>query len=411
LNNFRISLSTADSEAMQYFVTKFKSFNMDGFEVQSQADSTEIDRFVFCFTHFKATEDPDETYFQFVERLDKLQIQNIYPIKITEKDEKDEKEEKVKDPNSKGKARRVFFQAISTVQEIVNQAKTGSAINLTKTKRVVQSMVDQIIEDEPVMMELTVLSDFDNYTYIHSVNVCILSLILGYHLKLDKRRMSDLGIGALLHDIGKIDLPVSLINKAEAFDDMDWQQMRMHPVYGVKSIIRSRGTDRSSVRAISTAYEHHISFAGGGYPEVLQKRLPCLFAQIVAICDSFNAMIAGRIYHKRRMSGDEVVTNLINRAGTDFNPLLLKVFINVIGVFPVGSVVRLSNNEVAVVSRNNPNDLEKPEVKVIADKDGIKEEIKVVDLSKETTRGIRIRSVIDGEKYNIDPANYIDLGK
>jgi HD-GYP domain-containing protein (c-di-GMP phosphodiesterase class II) len=407
LNNFRISLTPTDQEASEYFMDKFVSLNIDGFEISHKADSREIDRFIFSFTHFKADDDPTETFEQLKDRLDKLQIENIFLVKVTEKDSERPKEI---DKNSKTRARKVFFQAIGTVQDIINQAKTGAGINLTRTKRVVQSMVDQIIEDEPAMMELTILRDFDNYTYVHSVNVCVLSLILGHHLNLDKRRLSDLGVGALLHDLGKIDLPASLINKTETFDDMDWQQMRMHPVYGVKSIIRTRGTDRSSVRAIATAYEHHISYGGGGYPELLQRRTPCLFAQIVAICDTFNAMTSGRIYHKRRMSGDEVITNMINRAGKDFNPLLLKVFINVIGVFPVGSVVRLNNDDVAIVSRNNPDNLESPEVKIIADRNGMKEQIKILDLSKEASDGLRIKSIIDGDKYNIDPANYIDLG-
>jgi len=205
-------------------------------------------------------------------------------------------------------------------------------------------------------------------------------------------------------------LPLSLLNKTVPYDDMDWQQMRMHPVYGVKSIIRSRGTDHSSIRAIGAAYEHHITYKGGGYPQLLQKRVPCLFAQIVSICDTFNAMTSGRIYHKRRMSGDEVITNMVNRSGSDFNPLLLKAFINVIGIYPIGSVVRLNNDQVAIVSRTNPDNLENPEVRIIADRNGLKPEVTVIDLSKEETSGIHIQSVIDGEKYNIDPANFIDLG-
>jgi len=407
LNNFRISLSGTEKEASDYFSAKFQSLGIDGFEIYQQADSREIDRFIFSFAHLNLGDDSAENHELIKERLDKLQIDNIKLIKITEKNTENLKPH---DQSDKVKARSIFFKAIGTVQDIINQARTGSSINLTQTKRVVQSMVDQIIEDESAMMELTVLRDFDNYTYIHSVNVCVLSLILGYHLNLDKRRLSDLGVGALLHDVGKIELPASLINKSETFDDMDWRQMRMHPVYGVKAIIKSRGTDRSSVRAIAAAYEHHISYNGAGYPQLLQKRTPCLFAQIVAICDSFNAMTSGRVYHKRRMSGDEAVTNLINRAGTDFNPLLLKVFINVIGIFPVGSIVRLNNDDVAIVSRTNPHDLEKPEVKIIADRDGFKEKVKIIDLSNEAADGLRIRTVLDGEKYNIDPSDYIDLG-
>ncbi|MCP4582779.1 MAG: HD domain-containing protein [candidate division Zixibacteria bacterium] len=407
LNNFRITLDTSDQEASEYYIEKFKRVSIGGFEISFKADAREIDKFIFCFSHFKATEDVDESHELFREKLDNLAIENIIPVKIAESDKEFDP---AKDKESKTRARKVFFQAIGAVQDIINQAKAGATINLAKTKRVVQSMVDRIIEDEPAMMELTVLHNFDNYTYIHSVNVCVLSLIMGHRLKLDKKRLSDLGVGSLLHDIGKVNLSIDLLNKSAPYDDSDWLQMRMHPVYGVKAIIKTRGTDRSSVRAIGAAYEHHITYTGTGYPQLLQKRTPCLFAQIVSICDTFNAMTSGRIYHKRRMSGDEVITNMVNRSDIDFNPVLLKVFINVIGVYPVGSVVRLTNNEVAIVSRTNPENLENPEVKVIADRTGLKPMVQVIDLSKEATDGVHIQSVIDGEKYNIDPANFIDLG-
>lgn len=409
LNDQRIKSDPGDDEAVTYFKEKFDSLNISGFNIFSRADSREIDRFIFGLTHFKAPQDKEEANVQFKEKLEKLQIDNIVPVKIAESTA-DKKVTNQKSETTKLKARKTFFHAIGTVQEIVSQAKSGNRINLAKTKRLVQSMVDQIIESESTMVELTVLRDFDEYTYIHSVNVCVLSIVLGYHLGLDKKRLSDLGVAALLHDIGKINLPIELVNKPDTYNEMDWKQMRSHPVFGVKTILKTRGSDLSSVRAIAAAYEHHITFAGGGYPELLQKRTPCMFAQIVAIADSFNAMTSGRIYHRKRMAGDEVITNMVNRAGSDFNPLLLKVFINTIGIYPVGSVVRLNTNEIAIVSRTNPDDLVKPEVKVIADQDGLKPELKIIDLSAEEAANIHIAGVIDGDKYNIDPANFVDLG-
>lgn len=408
LNNFRIKLETSDEKIADFFKEKFDELKISGFNIFIRADSREIDKFIFSITHFKPADKNEDAFELFKEKLENLQIENIIPVKVSDKDD-DKKGTKDKDETSKAKARKTFFMAIGVVQEIITQAKSGNKINLAKTKRVVQAMVDQIIEDESALVELTILRNFDDYTYVHSVNVCVLSLLLAHHLGLDKKRLSDLGVGSLLHDMGKINLPVNLVNKPTAYNEMDWQQMRMHPVFGVKTILTTRGTDRSSVRAMATAYEHHITLNGGGYPELLQKRMPCLFAQIVAIADAFNAMSSGRIYHKKRMVGDEIITNMVNRAGTDFNPLLLKVFINTIGVYPVGSVVRLNNDEIAIVSRTNPDDLENPEVKVIADREGLKPQVKIIDLSSEEASDIHIQNVIDGDKYNIDPANYIDL--
>jgi len=409
INKFRLNLETTDKEPVEFYRNKFKAFNIEGFNIYTKADAREIDKFIFAFTHFEPSEDTDESFNLFREKLRELHIENVVPTRIAESEISEKK--KIQDETSKFKARKVFFNAISVVQDIINQAQSGNKINLAKTKRVVQSMVDQIIDNESALMELTVLRDFDNYTYVHSANVCVYSLILGHHLNLEKKRLSDLGVGALLHDMGKINLPVELINKADVFDENDWQQIRMHPIYGVKSIIRNRGTDRSSVRAVATAYEHHITISGGGYPELLQKRTPCLFAQIVAIADTFDAMTSGRVYHKKIRTADEVITTMINRAGIDFDPLLLKVFINTIGIYPIGSVVRLNTDEIAIVSRNNPDDIEKPEVKVIADRNGMISEVKIIDLSSDETAEIRVENIVDGEKYNINPANYIDFGE
>lgn len=408
INSFRITLETSDREPSDYFKDKFQAFNIEGFTVYSRADAREIDKFIFAFTHFKPTDDPDESLQNFKFRLGELQIENIAPVKIAES--KVSKTKKVTNETTKFKARKMFFQALSLVQDVIKHASSGKKINLAKTKRIVQTMVDQIIEDESALTELTVLRGFDNYTYIHSVNVCVFSLILGHHLNLDKKRLSDLGVGALLHDIGKINLPEGLINKTGSFDEMDWTHIRMHPVFGVKTIIKTRGTDYSSVRAIATAYEHHITYNKGGYPGLLQKRTPCLFAQIVSITDAFDAMTSGRVYHKEKNTADQVITNMVNRANTDFNPLLLKVFINTIGIYPIGSVVRLSNDELAIVSRTNPDDLENPQVKVIADRNGLKSEVNILDLSSEQASDIHIQSLLDGDKYNINPADFIDLG-
>ena len=122
-------------------------------------------------------------------------------------------------------------------------------------------------------------------------------------------------------------------------------------------------------------------------------------------------MTSGRVYHKKIRTADEVITTMINRAGIDFDPLLLKVFINTIGIYPIGSVVRLNTDEIAIVSRNNPDDIEKPEVKVIADRNGMISEVKIIDLSSDETAEIRVENIVDGEKYNINPANYIDFGE
>lgn len=409
LSDVRLRSDRDLDAAMTYFLERWPAMGISGFSFVKALDPRELDKFIFLLSGFEAGDNPQENFQILRDRMNQLKIERIAPVRHGSTSEAeltfDEKKE-----STKASAKKTFFSAIGAVQDTVNQARNTNTINIAKTKRVVQELINRVMEDESAIMELTTLRNFDDYTYVHSVNVCVLSLVLGFHLGLDRKTLSNLGVGALLHDIGKTKLPLELVNKPDVFDDYDWQQMRKHPVYGVKALLKTRVTDDTTARAASTIFEHHLLVDGSGYPELLNKRKPSLFARIVAIADSYNAMTSGRVYHKNRHLPDEAITSMVNRIDKSFDPLLLKVFINTMGIFPVGTVVMLSTKEVGIVARNNPKDLEKPQVKVIANQEGVFEinEVKVIDLSKES--GIKVEKIIDDDKYKIDTANYIDIG-
>lgn len=406
LNGVRLK-SDRDSEmAMTYFLENWPKMGMSGLTFMRKLDPRELDKFIFFLNGFEMREKPEENFDIIKERLIELKIENIAPTRFTEEAEEEEDEDRYK--AIRVKAKKTFFSAISVVHNNMNQVKNHNNINVAKTKRVVQNLIDVIIEDEAALMEMTALRNFDDYTYVHSVNVCVLALILGHHLGLDRRRLSNLGVGSLIHDIGKTKLPVELVNKPDSYDEYDWELMRKHPIYGVKFILKTRNVEETTARAASAIYEHHIAYDGSGYPDLLKKRMPTLFARIVAICDTYNAMSSGRVYHRKKNLPDEVVTNMVNRAGKGFDPILLKVFVNAMGIYPVGTVVALSSNQVGIVTKNNPKDPENPKVKIVADQGGLLQldKVKVIDLSKESD--IIVTRMIDGDKYNINHANYLD---
>jgi HD-GYP domain-containing protein (c-di-GMP phosphodiesterase class II) len=395
--------------AATYFQERWTSLGLSGFSFNKNLDPQELDKFIFLLCNFELKENATETYQALKEKLNQLKIEKITPINISDDEHKNDSPGDQKD-STRISARKTFFSAIAVVQDTINQARNNNSINISKTKRVVQELINRIIDDEAAMTELTVLKSFDDYTYVHSVNVCVLSLVLGFHLGLDRRMLSNLGVGALLHDIGKTKLPIELVNKPTTFDEFDWQMMRKHPIYGVKALLKTRAIDETTARASSAIFEHHLSLDGSGYPELSNKRKPSLFAKIVSIADTYNAMTSGRIYHKQRHMPDEAITNMSNRIDKAFDPLLLKVFINTIGIYPVGTVVALSSREIGIIARNNPDNLERPSVKIIANEAGLFEinEVKVIDLSKET--GVQVTKIINDDKYNIDISNYIDIG-
>jgi HD-GYP domain-containing protein (c-di-GMP phosphodiesterase class II) len=201
------------------------------------------------------------------------------------------------------------------------------------------------------------------------VNVSVYSIAIGGRLGLSPARLAELGFGALFHDLGKAQLPRALIDKPDEFTEDDWRLMRRHPVLGAKALLDlRRPRDATLARAISIAFEHHLGLDGSGYPKLSPPRRQELFSRICAVADAFDAMTSGRVYAKRAMSPDEALRRMVQRAGTAFDPLLLRVFINAAGIYPIGTVVRLDDGDRAVVRRNG-GDLLAPDV-VLLSEDG-----------------------------------------
>ncbi len=305
-------------------------------------------------------------------------------------------------------ARQTFFKAMSQVQEVMVSAAQDQDINIAKTKRVVHSLIDQITRDEQSMIELTSIRDYDEYTYAHSTNVAVYALTLGVRLQLDRSRLSELGFSALFHDIGKIKLPTDLIRKPDAFDENDWIQMQRHPLLGAKTILRNLELDVHTVRAARTAFEHHINADYTGYPQLhYQKRPTNLYSRIVSIVDSFDALTSGRIYLRNSLQPDQVLKKMSFQMKTKFDPFLLKLFNNIIGIYPAGTLVLLTTDELALVLTNNPDDLSRPYVKIVGNKQGLLETPLWVDLTLPENADRGIVRQIDPERYGLRTQDFV----
>lgn len=306
-------------------------------------------------------------------------------------------------------ALKTFYKAIMAVKEVMGGLEANRAVYVRKAKKIVQQLVDQIIEDEVISVTLTTIKNYDDYTYNHSVNVCIYSIIFGVKLGLDKKRVADLGMAALFHDTGKAAMPKEILNKPARLTEKEWEFMKLHPFVAAKNQIKMREfSDQALLRAI-VAFEHHLNYNLSGYPELVQKRMPNLYSRIVKISDSFDAMTTTRSYQKP-YSPDEALKVMMGYRGIYFDPLLLKVFINTIGIYPIGTLVLLNSREVGIVCRPplDSKDLDKPLIMLIADSQGRKIEKQVVDLAQDS--GAQERQIIkslDPQKYNINIADYL----
>ncbi len=311
-------------------------------------------------------------------------------------------------------AKRTYVRSVKVAKDVLTDVRLGKAVNVRKVKRAVQTIVDQVLSDEPSLIAMTTMRDFDEYTFTHSVNVCIFSLVIGQRLGLDKRQLYELGLGALFHDVGKMKIDSEIINKPGGLSDEEWAELKEHPTEGMLSLFEMRGFTDLPYRQMLIAYEHHMKIDLTGYPENRRPRVPGLFSRIVAVADAFDAGTSIRSYQYEPWPADEVLREMRENPRRGFDPLLVRALINATGVFPVGTLVILDTLEMAVVSQASPDPekLHQPRVVVISDAMGVpRAEPYPLDLSErdEVTGEVK-RSIIkttDPQKYGIRVSDFV----
>jgi HD-GYP domain-containing protein (c-di-GMP phosphodiesterase class II) len=316
--------------------------------------------------------------------------------------------------NKKKQIKKTYSSAVSITKGVLSKAKSGEAINLKKSKRVIATITDQILEDESrsILVGMTTLKDYDDYTYHHSVNVSILAIAFGHKLGLPKMKLAELGLAALFHDLGKIKIPLEILNKPSALTDIDWQTMRQHPVWGTVTILKIKGINESSMNLAIPAFEHHLNYDLSGYPELKNKIPLDLYSKIIIIADQYDAMTSSRVYSRTALPPDKALGLLIEQSGKKIDPYLLKAFVRMIGVYPIGCLVMLNTDELGLVFENSsdPKCIDRPRVLIIADSSGAKTENAVVDLTEMDDNEKYKRSIkntLDPNKYGINLAEYL----
>jgi HD-GYP domain-containing protein (c-di-GMP phosphodiesterase class II) len=406
LNETRLKFSFEGYVSSKFIMEIFRKFQFESLTIDPQVTKEELDHLVFLLAH--AHPDSQDVFGSLERKIADLDIQHIKLEKFaTEWELGDESSPE----NRKKVAKKRFFKTISVAQEMVESVKTGRSINTVRCKRAIQFLIDQLIHDDTNLMSLTAIKNFDEYTFAHSVNVCILSVALGARLGLAKKKLSELGYAALFHDVGKVKLPLEILNKPAELNEEEWEKIQKHPILGVKILLSKRGLDRFSLRAMVVSFEHHLRMDLSGYPHLSFKKDLNLYSRIVTIADVYDSMTSGRVYAKTPSTPDEALRKMMDQAGKSFDPILLKVLINMLGIYPVGCVVLLNTGEVGVVTKSNPDQLSRPEVAIIADKNGKKDKAEMVDLTGVDERTGKyertILKTIDPRPYKLDIARYI----
>lgn len=355
-----------------------------------------------------ATDDPDARYHQLLGKLEQARV-TVFDLGLPTGDVSEDREhqEQVKEA-----AKRTYAQSVAVTKEVINSVRLGRAPNIKKLKRVVQGIVDQILNEETSLFGLTTLRDYDEYTFTHSVNVCIFSVALGRRLGLSKIQLYDLGLAALFHDIGKSRVPVDVLNKSTELTEEEWHAITNHPWLGVLSLFQVRSAQDLPYRAMVVAFEHHMKMDLTGYPRPIRPRAMGIFSKIVAVADGFDAATSRRAYQTDPLSPAAVLQEMRDNPRRGMDPVVVKAFINLLGLYPVGTLVVLDSFELAIVHAVNPHPemMSRPIIRVVSDPQGnILHPGTLVDLSVRDASGAFERTIIktaDPDRYGIRVADY-----
>lgn len=286
------------------------------------------------------------------------------------------------------------YEAGHTVaQDLRAQAARHQPLDMNKARVFLSAAIEVVLENRTAFLTLMSGKGYDESSSYHAVNVAILALLLGTRLGLEKDALMALGMGALLHDIGKVRVPQDLVNRATELSAQDLEVLARHPIHGGDILRDLDGLGR--VAAIC-ALEHHGHYDGTGYPPLPATARPHLFARIVAVADAYDTVTSARRGTQRALRPDLAMKWIAAGLGSIYDPVVGKVFLRMMNVYPVGSVVQLDTGEIAVVLRPSEVHVDRPVIQVV--RDGRPGE--VIDLTADTSK--RIATGQDPADANVD---------
>ena len=263
-------------------------------------------------------------------------------------------------------AQRIYATAVTSAKSLWDEVEAGDKPDPRTARQLIDSLANIVTQDRTSLMALTALKKYDNYTFTHMVNVAALAMAQARALNIEGPLLREFGFAALMHDIGKVNTPQEILTKPGALTRDEFTIMKRHVVDGAHVL---RRTPEMPALAPVVAFEHHLKQDLSGYPENVGHRKLNLCTMIVSIADVFDALRSNRPY-REGLATTRIRAIMSERDNPAFNQVLLRRFVNLIGLYPVGTIVELSTREVAVVTAEHPEDPFRPQVKIVRDARG-----------------------------------------
>jgi HD-GYP domain-containing protein (c-di-GMP phosphodiesterase class II) len=405
VNATRLRLELDNYASFSHILAVLRAFEIGGLRIHSSA-RREWQILLSLLLSLSETGQPDERFDELTERLGGGGVTGLELERASH-------HAPAESEQAKEAAKRVYSQGVAVTKEVITSVRMGRATGVKRVKRAVQLIVDQVLNNETSVVGLTTVRDYDEYTFTHSVNVCIFSVALGKKLGFSRLQLYDLGMTALLHDVGKARVPVEVLNKTTGLDEREWRIMQAHPWLGALTLFTMRAYEETPYRAILTAHEHHMKTDLTGYPRTVRPRELGIFSRIVSVADGFDAATTRRSYQTTPLEPDQVLQEMWQNPKRGYDVILVKALINLIGIYPVGTCVILDTFEVAIVSAADPEgqQLNRPLVRIAVNADGgtVPPPGTVVSLTERDEGGNYLRSIVkvtNPSRYGLTVGDY-----
>jgi len=305
-----------------------------------------------------------------------------------------------------GRARKVHDQAHRVVRTMMSDVRLGKAVSLEDAEPVVEAITGSVLRNSSALLGLIGIKNKDDYTFLHSVSVCTLMIAFGRSLGLEGELLRQGGIGGLLHDLGKMKVPDAVLNKPGRLTDAEFELIKKHPEDGHAVLLETAGIGPVP---LDITLHHHERIDGSGYPHRLSGDAISTMARMAAVVDVYDAITADRCYHKG-MPAAEALRKMWEWSSAHFDQKLLQAFMRCVGIYPVGSLVRLESGRLGVVVEQNESNLLTPRVRVFFSTRSnayIKPEL--VDLGRKLGHGggDAILSAEAPDKWGVDPVRFL----
>jgi putative nucleotidyltransferase with HDIG domain len=307
--------------------------------------------------------------------------------------------------------RQLYANAVTAAEAAWESAATEGKPDVPAALHAVEGLADAVTQNRTALVALTAMRNYDNYTFTHMVNVSILSMGQARALGIEGRLLREFGLSALMHDIGKVRTPKEILQKPERLTDEEFVIMRRHPVEGAEIL---RRTPEMPILAPVVAFEHHLRLDGTGYPAGAARAALNLGTMICSIADVYDAMRSQRAY-QQAFPTDRVLAVLKKDDGAQFDAQLVRRFVQLLGIYPPGTLVKLSSEAVAVVTRVHAPDPYRPRVKLLFAPDGSRYDVPIDrNLWERSPDGSTPDSVVgpvEPTLYGVDPLNYLEVAR